>query len=98
MPEALVIGQNVTADELSLPAAWRLAIAMHQQNYLEGARQLYERILALVPEHPDALHFLGMLLHQQGDTARAIELIERALALAPAYAEAYSSTLSDLSD
>jgi predicted TPR repeat methyltransferase len=77
--------------ELSLPEALRLAIAMHQQNYLEGARQLYERILTLVPEHPDALHFLGMLLHQQGDTGRAIELIQQSLARAPAYAEAHNN-------
>jgi predicted TPR repeat methyltransferase len=91
MPEAPITGQHATTGELSLAEALHLAITLHQQNYLEGARQLYERILALVPEHADALHFLGLLLHQQGDAPRAIELIQQALALAPAYAEAHNN-------
>ena len=91
MQEETTAKQSSGVSELSLPEALRLAIAMHQQNYLDGARQLYERMLTLVPQHPDALHFLGLLLHQQGDTTRAIELIQQSLALAPAYAEAHNN-------
>ena len=55
---------------------------------IDTAEKLLERVLAQVPEHPDALHFLGLARFQRGDRDRAIDLVSRALAAAPSYADA----------
>jgi tetratricopeptide (TPR) repeat protein len=59
------------------------ALRHHRQGELAQAVEIYERILRRAPEHPDALHLLGVAAHQQGDHARAIELIGRAVAISP---------------
>jgi predicted TPR repeat methyltransferase len=58
---------------------------------LERARVLYERILERVPEHPNALHYLGVLRHQMGQSQRAIDLIRRAIAARPDRSEMYNN-------
>ena len=80
-PDAAV---TETPAELDLPDALRLAVEMHQNRQLEGAETLYRRILAAVPQHPDALHFLGMLRHQVGHSDEGIGLIEHAARLVTA--------------
>ncbi len=72
--------------ELSLPDALRLALDMHQSRQLEGAETLYRRILKAAPEHPDTLHFLGMVRHQRGHSDEGIALIEKAASRVPGFA------------
>ncbi len=72
--------------EMGLPDALRLAVEMHQERQFEGAETLYRRILAAAPDHPDALHFLGMLRHQRGHSDEGIALIEQAARLVPGFA------------
>jgi tetratricopeptide (TPR) repeat protein len=55
------------------------AIAHHQRGKLEQASHTYQRILSSDPNHPDALHLLGVVAHQRGEHARAIQLIGRAV-------------------
>jgi predicted TPR repeat methyltransferase len=83
---------------VTIEHALGLATQIHQsglrlknEQALEEARVLYERILAAVPEHPEALHFLGVLCHQRGDRARAVELIERSIAAAPTSADFHNN-------
>ena len=72
--------------ELDLDDALQLAIRMHQNRQLEGAEQLYRRILALMPGHPDVLHLLGMVQHQTGRSDEGVALIEQAIRLQPDFA------------
>lgn len=37
------------------------------------------QIIGQHPNHPDALHLLGLVLYQNGETERAISYIEKAL-------------------
>ena len=69
--------------ELSLAEALALALQIHRNGHLDDARKLYGRVLEASPEHPDALHFLGVLKHQGGDSDAAIELIRRAIDALP---------------
>lgn len=71
--------------ELTLDDALRLAVRMHQQDRIEGARVLYRRILEAAPEHPDALALLGMAEHQIGDSAEGMALTRRAIELVPRF-------------
>ena len=49
------------------------------------------RSASVEPDHPDALHFSGVLAHQQGRSDEGIALIERSLALDPEQADCYSN-------
>lgn len=68
---------------LTLQEALALAVHIHRSGHLDDARTLYERVLGASPDHPDALHFLGVLKHQSGDSGGAIELIQRSIDALP---------------
>jgi len=57
------------------------AVAHHRNGEWEEAEGLYHRVLQNVPNHPDALHLLGLVNQQKGETARAEELVRRAISL-----------------
>jgi Tfp pilus assembly protein PilF len=68
----------------TVSAALRAGLEHHQAGRLGEAEQCYQRILALAPEHADALHLLGLAAYQAGRAETAMELIRRAIALHPA--------------
>ncbi len=55
------------------------AVQYHRAGDLGQAEQFYNEILRHNPQHPDALHLLGVIAHQRGQHADAIDLIQRAL-------------------
>lgn len=59
------------------------AYQFHQAGQLMPAEHLYRAVLSQVPEHPGALHLLGVLAFQQGEAARAAALFEKALVRMP---------------
>jgi len=67
------------------------ALECHRQGQLPQAAELYQAMLALQPNHFDALHLLGVIEHQQGHHARAADLIRQAIAQQPEQAEPYSN-------
>lgn len=64
-------------------AAYARAQALHRKDALADAEALYRQILDAVPDHPGALHFLGMILSARGDDGGALDLTGRSVALAP---------------
>jgi predicted TPR repeat methyltransferase len=80
---------------LSIPDALRLATALHRAGHVDDAQVLYQRVLDLAPEHPDALHFMGMLAHDQGRREDALALISRSVELAPEHV-GFRSNLGNL--
>lgn len=63
----------------------------HQAGRLPQAEAIYRRILQVDPDHPDALHFLGLIAKQAGNAEAATALIGKALAFKPDYAEAHNN-------
>jgi predicted O-linked N-acetylglucosamine transferase (SPINDLY family) len=63
------------------------AMAHHRAGRLDEAVEFYDRILAVQPDHVDALNLAGAIAYQQGDDARALELLGRAVVLAETRAE-----------
>jgi protein O-GlcNAc transferase len=55
----------------------------HLAGRLPDAREHYRQILHQNPDHPDALHGLGMLEFQSGRPRDAADLIQRAVAITP---------------
>ena len=59
------------------------AIKLHQLGRVDEAEQVYRRILVGQPNHPGALHLLGVIRQQQGRHEEALGLIGRAIKLKP---------------
>ena len=77
--------------ELTLEEAIEVAILLQKHGRYAEAGTVYDRVLAVSPEHPRALHYAGVLAHQDGRHDTALALIERSLRLAPDYADGYSN-------
>jgi len=77
--------------ELTLEEAVAFGIRLQQNDQLAEAREVYSRVLDVAPDHPQALHFAGVLAHQQGRSDDGIALIERSLAVAPDQADWHSN-------
>ncbi len=70
--------------------AFETALSFHGQGRLREAEGLYRDLLKVVPEHPEALHYLGVLKAQQGKHNEAIRLIRRSIEKQPGSAEAHN--------
>ena len=55
------------------------AVAHHRAGRLYKAEAIYRRVLGEMPDHPKALHLLGVVAQQKGYFKEAIELIERSI-------------------
>ena len=75
----------------TIPETLNLALQHHQAGRLQEAEALYRQILQVQPDHPDALHLLGVIAHQVGKHDIAVDYISRAIALNPAVAEYYNN-------
>lgn len=67
------------------------AVSLHQAGRLDEAAALYRNVLAVNPDHADALYFLGMVAAQRSQFTEAEQLIGRMLALNTQNADAYSN-------
>ena len=59
----------------TIPEALAIAIQHHQAGRLQAAEQIYRQILAVEPNHADAIHLLGVIAHQVGKHEIAVEYI-----------------------
>ena len=57
----------------------KTAVQHHQAGRLQEAEQLYQLVLETQPDHPVALHLLGIAAHQTGRDQEALELISKAI-------------------
>jgi len=78
-------------DQLDPTATLRRAAALHQRGQLHEAEALYRAVLAVRPDHFDALHLLGVLKHQSGEPVEALKLIGQALRSNERAASAHSN-------
>jgi predicted O-linked N-acetylglucosamine transferase (SPINDLY family) len=74
--------------EMSLQQVFGLAMQHHNSGRLQEAENLFRQIIALDPNHADALHMLGVIARRTGNNQAAIDLIRRALAIKPGCANA----------
>jgi tetratricopeptide (TPR) repeat protein len=71
--------------------AVRQAMALHQQGQLQRAEAIYRQVLSSHPNHPDALHLLGVIAMQVRQPQHALPLIERSVRIAPHLPAAWSN-------
>ena len=75
----------------TISEALAIALEHHQGGRLQAAEQIYRQILQVEPNHPDALHLLGVIASTVGKPEIAIDYMGRALQLKPDYAEAHAN-------
>lgn len=71
------------------------AMAAHRSGDNDGAEAGYRAVLALAPDHPEALHLLGVCRHQARDDRDAYALVSRAVAVNPEAPE-YQNSLGTI--
>jgi len=82
------MGESAGSDrQLTLDEAVSVALALQQAEQWAAAEDIYRTVLDAAPNHPDALHFSGVLAHQRGRSDDAVALIERSLELEPERAD-----------
>jgi predicted O-linked N-acetylglucosamine transferase (SPINDLY family) len=74
--------------------ALELALEHHQAGRLAEAERIYKQVLEVDPNHPQALHLLGLIAHQCGKHELAIELIEKTIRIDPSKAH-YRNNLGE---
>jgi protein O-GlcNAc transferase len=60
-----------------------LGIQHHRAGRLKDAEDVYQQILQENPQHPRALHLVGLIAHQSGRHDTALDFIQRAIAIDP---------------
>ncbi len=68
-----------------------MAVSHHGAGRLSQARSLYQGILHIAPQHPTALHLLGVLSHQEGRNDDSLKWISEALAVQPDFPDALNN-------
>ena len=85
----------VEADEesrdLTLDEAIEIAMLLQKGGQLAEAEALYRWIFETAPDHPEALHYAGVLAQQRGRSDEAVTLMQRSLALEPGRADWHSN-------
>jgi len=77
--------------EITIAEAMAIAIQCQKNDQLDEAEALLRKVLEVVPDSADALHFSGVLAHQQGRSQDALGLIARSLAVEPNQADWHSN-------
>jgi tetratricopeptide (TPR) repeat protein len=72
---------TLTQQNQNLQRILENALQHHQNGRFSEAEQIYQRILAINPRHPDCLHLLGMIAYQAGSLEIAADMIREAIAL-----------------
>ena len=68
-----------------------LAQRHHAVGELEEAKGIYLKILRDAPNHPIALHLMGVIAYQNRENDVALDFIKKALIIKPDYAEAHNN-------
>lgn len=72
---------SIQRKRVPISEALKIALEHQRARRMPQAEAIYRQVLAAEPNHPHALHLLGLLAYQAGDFDRARALIEQAIAV-----------------
>ncbi len=76
---------------MTIDQAMALAVQQLKAGRFAEAETILRQVLAVAPEHPDALHLLGVICSRTGRHELAVQLIAKAIALKPGNVEAHNN-------
>ena len=68
-----------TPQSLNVPQAFAQGLKLHEQGRLAEAERLYAAVLAVRPDHFDALQMMGLVKLAAGQPAEALRLVSAAM-------------------
>ena len=68
---------------LNIDDIFQQAFADHNNGNLKEAADGYQKVLSVEPDHPSALHLLGLIEFDRGNYEKSMPLVEKSLDLAP---------------
>ena len=74
---------------LTIEETFKLAVENHQNNKLDVAQELYNKVLEINPNFRGAHFNLGLLFQNTGDYQKAKDCYEKAIEIDPVYLNAY---------
>ena len=74
------------------------AISFQRAGRSHKAGELFQQVLAIDPNQPDALYHLGVMAHEAGQLEEAVQLLVKSLQLNSNHAEAFDALASVLKD
>lgn len=80
-----------TSREITFEQALKIAHAAVSEGAFSDAEEVLGAMLAVAPDHPDALHYLGLTLFMQGKVEEAKALLDKALAIMPDHADLWNN-------
>src|SRR5262245_51728455 len=83
----LIEGEDFRNQLTELTETFSTAVGTLTSGDLDQAEAAYRRILTELPNHPQALHMLGVIELQRGNVQPAIDLIWRAIRVNPGHPE-----------
>jgi predicted TPR repeat methyltransferase len=83
--------EPVREARFTVPELLEFALPYVRAGRAREASEIYEIILEHIPDHADALHYLGVCRVQQGRTEEALDLIRRSIALAPDFPDFHNN-------
>jgi len=76
---------------MSVDELLKKAVASHTAGNLKAAEQMYLQVLAQVPDHPDATHFMGVVAYNAGKNDLAVAYLKKAIELMPSNAGCFNN-------
>ena len=81
---------------LTVKEAFDLAVQNYQKNNLQIAKNLYEKVLKIDPNHSQALNNIAVIFSNLKEYQKAKECFEKAIEINSNYADAYKNLISTL--
>ena len=80
---ALLEASVLSTSNASIAQLIKEALSQHKAGQIQAADSLYQQVLQIAPNHPDALHLSGVIATDAGQLDRAVELISKAIQIHP---------------
>ncbi|HTV00179.1 MAG TPA: tetratricopeptide repeat protein [Luteitalea sp.] len=77
--------------EMSVEEAAKVGIGFLMLGQLDDAATLFEKLLSVRPDQPEALHYSGVIMHKRGESDEALRRVRRSLVVAPDQADWHSN-------
>ena len=77
--------------KISLDELFKIAVDFHTKDKIIDAKNIYEKILEVKPDHFLALSNLGIVFSQLGEFNKAVELFNQTVKINPDYAEGFNN-------
>jgi len=97
-PNSEVSMAKTQLSDLSISQVIQVAREHHQAGRLSQAEAIYQQILQVAPNHPDALHLSGLIALRRGKNEIAVDLISRAISVNPSNPTYYINLGNALKD